>query len=446
MSVGVSEAQTTTQLAPGADLGTLGAAADSLQATGPSWLRTLRIAAVDRARELGLPTRDFEEWRYTNLGSLADTEYRLPEADTGKAPLFSGPDLNPAARLVFVDGVLATATTEVAAEGVTVTPLPGDGAPAATFVAQLEEAVRAARNGLEALAAGLVTAGVAVQVERGAVLERPISVTFVNSGRDGALFSAPHVVVVAEAGAQVNVVEDHVGLNGGRGVTLGSTSIAAARDARVTHAMLVRDTEDTTNFSTLRIRQGRGSQVVSHRILTGGSLARNNVVASLDGEQADTVLNGLFVPKNRQQHDNHMRVEHRGLHCTSRQYYRGMLADRARGVFTGRIWVESEAQKTDAVQTNSNLLLDPTARVYSKPQLEIYADDVKCTHGATTGYLDQDALFYLRSRGLPQHEARLLLLHAFAGECIDRIEHAGLREWVRNQIDARLAALVGART
>lgn len=442
MTSGV-QTQQVSRNAVGADLGTLRTAAERLRAAGgAAWLNTLRGSAIERANELGLPTKAFEAWRYTNVDPLAETEYRLPGASGAAAPTVEQPELEAAARLVFVDGVLDPAQSDLAVDQVRITPLPAD-SPPAEAERVIADAVAKARDGLEALAAGLVTTGVVVHVPAGVALERPIHVTFVGRATDeAALLVAPHVVVQAAAQSEVTVIEDHVQPAGATGLTLGTTSLVAGAGAHVRHALLARDSTAWTHYATLRIEQGRDSQVASHRILTGGALVRNNIVVGLRGEQAETLLNGVFVPRERQQHDNYLRVEHSAEHCRSRQYYRGLPADRARGVFAGRIWVDATAQKTDAVQTNANLLLSSRARVYSKPQLEIYADDVKCTHGATTGYLDEDALFYLRARGVPEQRARLLLLHAFAGECLERIEHPGLREWVRGRIDERLAAIL----
>jgi Fe-S cluster assembly protein SufD len=179
--------------------------------------------------------------------------------------------------------------------------------------------------------------------------------------------------------------------------------------------------------------------VHSDRVLLGGSISRNNIHATIEGEHAESAFNGIFLPEDRQHMDSHIRVEHMAEDCHSRQHYRGLLADRGKGVFTGRIYVKDVAQKTDAIQHNSNLLLSRTAQMTTKPQLEIYADDVRCTHGATSGELDENSLFYLRARGVSEATARLLLLHAFAGENIDRIEHEDTRDAVRAIINDRLA-------
>jgi Fe-S cluster assembly protein SufD len=198
------------------------------------------------------------------------------------------------------------------------------------------------------------------------------------------------------------------------------------------------------NVSTLRIEQSRGAQVDSHSILLGGGLVRNNVHPVLNGEGAECLINGLFVGASHQHIDNFMLVEHARPNCNSRQFYNGILADHARGVFHGRIVVHKDAQKTDAKQTNRNLLLSDNARIDTKPQLEIYADDVKCTHGATIGQIDENQLFYLRSRGFAHADARNLLLYAFAAECLDRMKEPAARDFAEKLIRERLQELTSA--
>ena len=191
--------------------------------------------------------------------------------------------------------------------------------------------------------------------------------------------------------------------------------------------MIEREDTQAFNISTLRIQQGRSANVATHSVLLGGGLVRNNVHPVLAGEGAECLINGLFIGSGRQHLDNYMLVEHASPHCESRQFYNGILDGQSHGVFHGRIIVHKDAQKTDAKQTNRNLLLSDDAQIETKPQLEIYADDVKCTHGATIGQIDETALFYLRSRGIDERSARKLLLLAFANECLDRMKEDGVR-------------------
>ena len=210
----------------------------------------------------------------------------------------------------------------------------------------------------------------------------------------------------------------------------GVTELVAAENSVVSHHMIERENRKALHISTLRIQQARDANVSSHSVLIGGALVRNNVHPVLAGPGGECLINGLFLGDDHQHMDNYMLVEHASPHCASHQFYNGILSGHAHGVFHGRIVVHKDAQKTDAKQTNRNLLLSDDARIDTKPQLEIYADDVKCTHGATIGQIAETSLFYLRSRGLDEVSARDMLLQAFAGECLGRIQPGPLREHV----------------
>jgi Fe-S cluster assembly protein SufD len=219
------------------------------------------------------------------------------------------------------------------------------------------------------------------------------------------------------------------------------TELVAGESAVVSHYMLEREHTDAFNISTLRIQQARSANVSTHSILLGGGLVRNNVHPVLNGEGGECLINGLFIGTGKQHLDNYMLVEHAKPHCESRQFYNGILDNQAHGVFHGRIIVAKDAQKTDAKQTNRNLLLSDDAQIDTKPQLEIYADDVKCTHGATIGQIEENALFYLRSRGIDERSARKLLLLAFANECLDRMKEDAVRSYLQGLINEHLFAI-----
>jgi len=418
--------------------------ATALEASGAR-LADVRAAALARAGELGLPSRADEEWRYTNPKPILDHAYVLPEPGphAGTATI-DGLPLEPVLRLVFVDGRFDPERSDLAEAppGLTVQPIGVDEVePDERILGPiLDRAVADARDGFEALGAGLAGSGALVHLGPGTRIERPIVIVFRAERSDASILTTPSVTVVAETGARAEVIEDHQGAAESEGLTLGRTELRVARDAHVEHVTIERESASRFHVSTLRLIQAGSSFARSHRVLLGGSIVRNDVHATIEGEHAESAFNGVFVPEHRQHHDTRIRVEHMAPDCHSRQFYRGVLADRARGVFTGRIYVKDVAQKTDAIQSNSNLLLSPEARVTAKPQLEIYADDVRCTHGATSGMIDEDALFYLRARGVSRKTARLLLLHAFAGENIDRIANESLREFVRSVIFERLDA------
>ncbi len=416
----------------------------AIEGDAPSWLRDARAMAIERAAAIGLPAKTDEEWRYTDPKPLLEGQFSLPRpgAHEGDDPC-EHMEIEASARIVFIDGRLAPEHCRLSGlpSGVEVS-LVGTGEEAdveerlAPIVAQ---GIGGARDGLEALGAGLITGGVFVRVDAGVTLEKPIVVVF--RAEDGSpVLSAPHITLIVGEGARASVIEDHQGSAGATGLTLGRSEVRVAKGAHAEHAMLQREAPGRHHVSTLRLIQDAESHFHSDRILLGGAVTRNNIHATLQGESCEAVFNGLYTPEERQHHDSHIRVEHMAPGCNSRQYYRGILADRSRAVFTGRIYVKDVAQQTDAIQSNSNLLLSDAAQAVAKPQLEIYADDVRCTHGATSGQLDADAEFYLRARGVPERVAKLLLLQAFAGENIDRIENEALRSTVHALADDRLGA------
>jgi Fe-S cluster assembly protein SufD len=253
--------------------------------------------------------------------------------------------------------------------------------------------------------------------------------------------SHPRNLIVAEDESQVAVIEEYVSLSGGVAFSNTATEMVAGESAVVSHYMLEREHPDVFNISTLRIQQARSANVASHSILLGGGLVRNNVHPVLNGEGGNCLINGLFLGDGTQHLDNYMLVEHAQPHCESHQFYNGILDGKAHGVFHGRIIVHKDAQKTDAKQTNRNLLLSDDAQIDTKPQLEIYADDVKCTHGATIGQIEENALFYLRSRGIDERSARKLLLLAFANECLDRMREEPVRNHIEGLINSHLFAM-----
>lgn len=421
--------------------------ADALQrahdASDPAWLVSLRTAALERFRELGLPTTRHEEWRSTNLKPLRDLEFTL-DADEPEDILtlrdLAAP-VDDAVRVFILNGRVIPELSDLDAlpVGLTVAPL-RDALVQADDALRLAltDSIENARDGVEALAGALLRDGLVICVARDARIERPLAVTFATTRSARPLLHAPRLVILAEEHSSLTVVEEHLGEEGAVYCTAGACDVRVAPHARVEHCTIGRDSEAAFHLSTLRAVQQRESHFASHRVLTGGRITRNNVWSILAGERAESSLDGLYVGVGSQHLDNHMRVQHMAPNCPSRQYYRGILGDSARGVFTGRIFVDQVAQKTDAYQNNANLLLSSNAAATARPQLEIYADDVKCSHGATTGELNEDALFYLRARALPEADARLLLLFAFAGENLDRLPIESLREFTRTLIDTRL--------
>jgi len=404
------------------------------------WLRKLREDSFARFCEVGFPTTHDEDWRFTNVSAIAQTAFRLPEA----AAKVSAQQIEPyrlpgaACQLVFVNGRFDAKLSFVSSlpKGVSVGSLAEeirrDPKPLEKHLGQY---LNTQRDVFCALNTAFLEDGAYVHIGRGTVLEAPVYLLFVTTASDAPLMTHPRNLIIAEEDSQATVVEDYVSLGGGVAFSNAATELVAGEHTVLSHYLIEREHTDAYNVSTLRLQQGRSANVASHPVLLGGGLVRNNVHPVLAGEGADCLINGLFIGNGRQHMDNYMLVEHASPHCGSRQFYNGILDGHSRGVFHGRIIVHKDAQKTDAKQTNRNLLLSDDAQIDTKPQLEIYADDVKCTHGATIGQIEEDELFYLRSRGIDEPAARRLLLLAFASECLERMKPGPARTRVEELVN-----------
>lgn len=414
----------------------------------PVWLHQLRAEGWGLFDAAGFPTVHDEDWRFTSLAPLARTQFsRAPKTAVSKQEIESSVMEGAACRLVFVNGRFAPELSQVS------------NLPAGLEVASLAEALsghgetveqhlgryaKMGGNAFTALNTALWEDGAYIRIRRGARIEQPVHLLFVSAADDGATMTHPRSLIIAEPASNAAVVEDYVSIGGGAALSNSVTELVAAEDAVVSHYLLERENFDSFNVSTLRVELGRAANVSSHSLLLGGGLVRNNVHPVLNGPGAECLINGLFVGAGSQHLDNYMLVEHASPECSSRQFYNGILDQQSRGVFHGRIVVHKVAQKTDAKQTNRNLLLSDDARIDTKPQLEIRADDVKCTHGATIGRIEDEPLFYLRSRGLDERSARNLLLYAFAAECLDRMNEQPVRDFVDRFIRQRLQQITSA--
>src|SRR5581483_5797550 len=297
------------------------------------------------------------------------------------------------------------------------------------------------RDAFCALNTAFIDDGAYILVHRAKVLEAPIHLLFVSTASDLATMTHPRNLLIFEDESQGTVIEEYVSIGAGSMLSNSVTELIAGENATVSHYMIEREHREAFNISTLRIQQARSANVSSHSLLLGGGLVRNNVHPVLAGEGGECLINGLFIGEGRQHLDNYMYVEHAKPHCSSRQFYNGILDGHAHGVFHGRIVVHKDAQKTDAKQTNRNLLLSDDAQIDTKPQLEIYADDVKCTHGATIGQIEENALFYLQSRGIDEASARKLLLLAFASECVERMKEGPARKYAKTLIHEQVLSV-----
>jgi Fe-S cluster assembly protein SufD len=415
------------------------------------WLRKIRQDGFARFGETGFPTLRDEDWRFTNLSAIAQTPFRL--ARNGH-PLPSRKDIEPyrvagaACELVFVDGRLAPeisylgelpARVKVANLAAELARDPG------AVEAHLGRYLDIRRDAFSALNTAFIEDGAYIHIGKGVVLEAPVHLLFISVAHGAPTVNHPRNLIIAEENSQATFIEDYMSLGRGEKALCNTvTELIAGDHSVISHYMIEREHEQAFNVSTLRIQQGRSANVSSHSVLVGGAIVRNNVHPVLAGEGSECLINGLFVGSDRQHLDNYMLVEHASPHCASRQFYNGILDGHAHGVFHGRIIVHKDAQKTDAKQTNRNLLLSDTAQIDTKPQLEIYADDVKCTHGATIGQIEENSLFYLRSRGIDEASARRLLLMAFASECLDRMKEGPARTHVEGLIHRDMGRLAHA--
>jgi Fe-S cluster assembly protein SufD len=427
--------------------GLLAAAADfqaSLSGEQPWRVSELRSAARERFADLGIPTTRLEEWRFTNVAPIARTGFDLAstpvELDSGSLTPYT---YDGCLQIGVVNGRFDESLSRL------------DGLPEGVVVTSLAEALELYPEEIDghigrhapisdrafvALNTAFLHDGVYIRVPRGVVVEKPLNMLLVGrpeaDGEPIAFF--PRILLVAEESSQISLVEHYVTVGDGKYLSVPVTEAVVGPNAVVDHYKLQRESLDAYQMSTLAVWQDRDSNFSSHAISWGGSIVRNDVVAVLDGEGCESTLNGLYMVEGEQLVDNNMRIEHAKPHCDSHELYKGILEGKARGVFTGRIFVHEGAQKTDAKQTNRNLLLSPEALCNSQPQLEIFADDVRCTHGSTVGQLDENAVFYLRSRGIGEEAAKSLLTYAFASDIVGRIRIDPVRQDLEEFLFRRL--------
>ena len=406
---------------------------------GPDWLRAGREAAFARFLDRGFPTTREEEWRFTNVSPVANTSFERAQPVTisrdALAPLTFAAAA--AVEIVVVNGRLSRALSSIDTlpTGVTFRSLgehwpesdasfPGRPAAGATAFVDLNFA--------------FAEDGVVIEVAPKTVVTSPIHVLFVSVGGAAPSMISPRLVVTAGDQSQVSIIESYAGV--GDAVTFANavTDLRVGPHAIVDHVKIQRERPTAFHIAQMSVRVDRSGTLTSHAITFGGRIARNDILAVLDGEGAECVLNGLYVADGDTLVDTHTTIDHAKPHCPSHELYKGILDGRAKAVFNGKIIVRPDAQKTDAKQTNKALLLTDDAQINTKPQLEIFADDVKCTHGAAIGQLDEDQMFYLQARGIGQFDARNLLIHAFANDVLSGIKVDAVREKTLRWLEEKL--------
>lgn len=415
------------------------------QSGAPAWLKALRADAIQAFAEVGFPTTRLEDWKYTSVAPIANAAFQPARLEWNaeladrirRAPLF---DLG-CSRLVFVNGFFSKELSSLSGlpPNVKLTNLTealSTGAPA--IGQHLARYADFKQHGFTAMNTAFMDDAAFIEIAKGAALRQPIQILYVSTAHGEPHITHPRNLIVVGQEGQARVIEIHLGLDDAAYFSNAVTEIVAGENSSVDYVKVQQESVAAFHVATVVAHQSRNASVATNSIALGARLGREDLITILDGEGAEALLDGLYVTTGTQLIDNHTTIDHAKPHCSSREFYKGVLDGKSTGVFNGKIIVRQDAQKTDSKQSDKNLLLSEDAVINTKPQLEIYADDVKCTHGATVGQIDSEAIFYLRSRGIGVKEARNLLIGAFAHEITDRIKHQPLRDRMNAELLARL--------
>jgi Fe-S cluster assembly protein SufD len=408
----------------------------------PTWIAARRQAGAARFEALGFPTRRDEAWKYTDVRAIARGDFALA-ADAEFSPATAAALTLPidAHRLTFVDGVFSAAlsTLEDLPAGVTLTPL-------SRALEENHEAVGGPLGRLtgvefspfSALNTAFMEEGAVLRLAPGTVVEKPIILQFLSRAGEAPVMSHPRILVEAGGRSQATLVEHHVGEEAAANFTNLVEEIMLDRGAILAHYKLQEAPLADLHVASIHVEQGRDSTYTSFNLNLGGALVRTDLISELNGQGATANFYGLFYGQGRQHVDSHTLANHNAPHTYSNENYKGILDDRAHGVFNGKVVVKRDSQKIEGYQSNANLLLSDRAEIDAKPELEIYADDVKCSHGTTTGQLDEEAVFALRTRGIDRQTARGLLTLAFAGEVLEEVDLDAVAERVELAVAGKL--------
>jgi Fe-S cluster assembly protein SufD len=408
-----------------------------------SMLAPIEEQAYDSFNKLGIPSSKHEEWKYTRIASVFNKDFSFT-AETR----FSIDDINAvrlpgheeANELVFINGVYIDAYSTIRSSSIQVMSLQeaAAGEHADTVSKNLGHSGKYIRDGIHALNSAFIQQGVFVVIRKGAIVDHPIYIYNITDARSANILSQPRMLVVASENSQVQLVETYVTLGNDESFTNQVLEIVVEKDARVEYYKIQNDRSGNSQVSTTHFRQTGRSYVHAVTITLNGGIVRNNLNIAMAAEHSEAHLYGLYFLRGNTHADNHTVVDNIQPHCLSNELYKGIVGDHATAVFNGKIFVQPLAQKTNAFQSNKNILLSDEATVNTKPQLEIFADDVKCSHGCTVGQLDEEGLFYLRSRGISEARAKSLLIHAFAIDIIEHIKPVQIRNYVDQLISGRL--------
>ncbi|MGB7926015.1 MAG: Fe-S cluster assembly protein SufD [Pyrinomonadaceae bacterium] len=423
-----------------------------------AWVKRLRESAFARFEQLGFPTTDEEEWKYTNVAPIAKAEFAPAMARSeGALITTTASQLEPfvyeearRSQLVFVNGIYQAELSSLDAlpEGVVVMKMADalcDGEQSEVVREHLGRNADYNENAFTALNTAYLSSGAFVMIPKGVRVEAPVHLLFLSGATETPALASPRVLVIAGRDSEATVIESYASLQETAAyLTNAVVEILLEDGARLEHYKVQNESQQAFHVATTSVELGRSSSFNATTITLGAALSRHDINVKFNAEGAECWVDGLYIVGAGQHADTHSLIDHRSPHCVSHQLYKGILDGKSRAVFNGKVFVRAGAQGTDAMQTNKNLLLSGEARVDTKPQLEIFADDVKCAHGATVGQLEEEQLFYLASRGMHADIARNLLTYGFAEEVIDKIKiesiKAQLDEAVLNRLHARLEA------
>lgn len=420
---------------------------DQLQSeNGSNGLGALRQIAFNTFSKMGIPTVKHEEWKYTRIGSLFNKEYQFPVNQI--TTLLSPEDLDAvrlpgheqASELFFINGLFSFPLSVVRSEALVVMPLEEAAKNEYKDIVSKNfgHSSNYLKDGINALNTAFVQGAVFIHVKKGQALEHPVYIYNITDTRSGNILSQPRSLVHISENAKVQLVETYTTIGLEESFTNQVMEIIVEKDATLEYYKIQNDTSHTNQVSTTHIRQVGKSYTHTVTISLNGGIVRNNLNVVLDAEHCEAHLYGLYLQKGQSHIDNHTVVDNVKPNCFSNELYKGIIDDSATGVFNGKIFVQPQAQKTNAYQSNKTVLLSDAASVNAKPQLEIFADDVKCSHGCTVGRMNEEGLFYLQSRGISEKIARSLLLHAFAVDILEHIKPEPVRKYVDRLISERL--------
>jgi len=413
------------------------AALSSLQFNEDSYFEGLRKIAQNELNELDFPTSKTEYWKYTRVGKIVNNSYTLGQLEKIDVSDFLIPNLK-AHILVVVNGYFSPELsnfTEV--EGITLTSL--SAAKKQSFEGVKKQFNQFTQNKKEIFLAfnnAFHTDGIYLEVAKNKIVEKPLHIINITTGNN--TVSQSRNLFLANAGSQVKIIESFVNVDGEKNFNNHVSEILIAENAFLEYNKIQDKKENNFSIATEQVYQEANSNFTINTATFNGALVRNNLNIEVDASNCETNLNGLYLGKNKDHIDNHTVVDHKKPHCNSNEIYRGILDDESTGVFNGKVFVRQDAQKTNAFQKNNNILLTDNATVNSKPELEIYADDVKCSHGSTTGQIDEEAIFYLQSRGISKKGALKLMINAFAKDALERISIEPLQAYIDDKVEQEL--------